>query len=295
MRNYREALTVHEQALARNPQDALAFFGRGWAYLSLGKHQLALSDFQHVLELTPNYGDSNPGGFYNGLRWAYYFTGQYEQALSTNDHLLEREPGEYSSYLFRGRCLLEIGEYQRSLEECNYALELAPEQANVYMQRGLTYLWLNNLQQAQADFARGCELKPKSIYNVLVTAWVRMCQEAVDAPVAERLEAIAATHPQNYSAHICQGIALLLRGQYLKALAEFEQALLLEQNDQWEVYFWKGMACAFLGQDAEAMASVTKALDLHLPPILLVPLRWLEKERLEFYEQYIVPILATYG
>jgi hypothetical protein len=33
---------------------------------------------------------------------------------------------------------------------------------------------------------------------------------------------------------------------------------------------------------------------LELPPLLLAPLRWFEQEKPEFYEKYVVPLLAKY-
>jgi tetratricopeptide (TPR) repeat protein len=290
--NYREALVVHEQALEQNPQDVDAYFGRGWAYTNLGEYERAIDDFKHVLELAPNY--NNPDGLYNGLRWAYYRTGQYHQALSANDHLLEREPVDYDYYEFRSRCFHSLKDYQQSIDACNHALELAPNRADAYFQRGLTYLWLKDLGQAQADFTRSCELKPTKIDVVLLAEWIRMCQGATDPLVSERLEAIATVDLEDYTAHICLGIALLLRRNLRGALAELEQALRPTPYEEWKAQFWKGMVCAFLGQEGEAITALEKALDLELPPILLIPLRWFEQERPDFYQKYVVPLLARY-
>jgi hypothetical protein len=48
------------------------------------------------------------------------------------------------------------------------------------------------------------------------------------------------------------------------------------------------------GQDEEAIAAIEKAMDLELPPILLTPLRWFEQDRLDFYQKYVVPLMARY-
>jgi tetratricopeptide (TPR) repeat protein len=290
--NYQEALVVHNQALEQNPQDVNAYFGRGWAYTNLGEHQQAIDDFECVLKLAPNY--HNLGGLYNGFRWAYFGAGKYQEALAANDYYVKRDPGDYDPYVFRSRCFRSLKDYLQSIDAYNHALELAPKEADVYFQRGLTYLWLKDLQQAQADFTRSYELKQTNIYYTLMTEWTGLCQEAVDQSVSERLEAIAAVKPQSYSAHVCQGIALLLRRHFREALAELEQALLQKRNDDWEAHFWKGMTYAFLEQDEEAITAVEKALTLELPPILLTPLRWFEQERRDFYVRYLVPLLTKY-
>ncbi len=60
-------------------------------------------------------------------------------------------------------------------------------------------------------------------------------------------------------------------------------------------YFWKGLFCAYLGQDAEATQAITQALEAGLPPVLLTPLYWLEQERPEMYQPCAVPFLVQYG
>jgi tetratricopeptide (TPR) repeat protein len=298
--NFQEALAFQNRALEHNPRDAGAYIGRGWAYLRLENYQFAIADFNHAAELDPN---ENPGGRENGLRWAYYRTGQYQQALSANDLLLERDP-DYpeDNYVFRSRCFLSLKDYPLSIDACNHALELAPKRADTYFQRGLTYLWLKGLGQAQADFTRTSELEPTTIEAVLLAEWVGMCHGAVDLLVSERLEAIATVALQSYTAHVCLGIALLLHRNLEGALAELEHALqsrrrvwnVSVQHDKWEAHFWKGMTCAYLEQDEEAIAAIEKAMDLELPPILLTPLRWFEQDRLDFYQKYVVPLMARY-
>jgi hypothetical protein len=52
------------------------------------------------------------------------------------------------------------------------------------------------------------------------------------------------------------------------------------------------MTCASLGLEEEARISIEKSLDLALPPILLAPLRWFEQDRPDFYQKYVVPLMA---
>lgn len=50
-------------------------------------------------------------------------------------------------------------------------------------------------------------------------------------------------------------------------------------------------------QDAvqAVMDAVEKALEVGLPPVLLTPLYWLEKDFPDFYEKHAAPLLARYG
>ena len=64
--------------------------------------------------------------------------------------------------------------------------------------------------------------------------------------------------------------------------------------EDWDAYFWKGMACASIGQDEEAIAAIERSLTLDMPPILLTPLRWFEQDKPDFYQKYVVPLMARY-
>jgi hypothetical protein len=54
------------------------------------------------------------------------------------------------------------------------------------------------------------------------------------------------------------------------------------------------MTYASLGRDEEATTAIEKALELELPPILLTPLRWFEQDKPDFYQKYVVPLMARY-
>ncbi|WP_236065081.1 tetratricopeptide repeat protein [Reticulibacter mediterranei] len=320
--NYQCCIEACTYALELDPSNIYAYYERGFARVHLREYQLGLADFDHILELDPRWSEA-----YNGRGWAYYYVGEHQQAIEAFNHLLQLKPAytaairglgltyyqlkEYSQALTlfdrrielkvpypnaftdRSRCYQALQEYQRSIQDCNEAIELASKGSQAYFQRGLAYLCLKDLEQARADFTQSYELEPTRIASALMAEWTRLCLEATSLPILERLKTIATVDSQNYIAHICQGVALLLHRNFKEALVELEKALLIKQ-DRWEVYFWKGIASAFLEQDEEAIPSVEKALDFGLPPTLLTPLHWFEQERPKFYEKFALPLLTKY-
>ncbi len=54
------------------------------------------------------------------------------------------------------------------------------------------------------------------------------------------------------------------------------------------------MACVFLGREEVAMETIEKALEEGMPPVLLVPLCRFEQERPDFYEKYVMSLLAKH-
>ena len=126
--------------------------------------------------------------------------------------------------------------------------------------------------------------------------WAGMGMQRPEREIAERLEKMAEGSPQDYAAYVCRGVASGLQGKLKDGLAELERAISLE-SESWDAYFWKGMLCAYYyqGRYEQAKAAVEKALEVELPPVLLMGLYWLEKERPLFFEQYARPLLEHYS
>ncbi len=165
----------------------------------------------------------------------------------------------------------------------------------ILAERGLTSLWMQNLKQAVIEYTRSREMDFYYLqtHNNWMAIWSGMCCDIPDLEVIERLEIIATTDPENPVAFVCRGVAMWLRRDFEEALQELEQAIQIAP-EEWDAYFWKGLTCASLGQDEEVTTAIEKALELGLPPILLTPLRWFEQDRPEFYQKYVVPLMARY-
>jgi hypothetical protein len=65
-----------------------------------------------------------------------------------------------------------------------------------------------------------------------------------------------------------------------------------------DAYFWKGLLLAYYyrgkSHAAEVVESIERAVQDGLPPILLTPLYWLEKDTPAFFTQRIQPLLQKY-
>jgi tetratricopeptide (TPR) repeat protein len=183
----------------------------------------------------------------------------------------------------------------QSINDLNHAIEIEPDNAWAYFVRGSTHLWLKESVQAREDFIQSLELNPKDVYVCWMVEWSGMGKERPDAGVIQRLEAIAALDPQDFWALVCRGVALWLSRHFEEAILLLDQAHLLRPAAwAWDPYFWKGMAYASLGREEVAIAAVERSLELELPPILLTPLRWFEQAKPDFYQKYVVPLMARY-
>ena len=289
LHSYQRAIEHFDRMIELDPESPWTYHSRGWVYYWLKEYQRAIEDFDHALELDPRMIAA-----YNGRGWARKGLKEYQRAVEDFNRIIELDPNFALAYYSRGRTYEALKNYEQAIADFNRALELDPSHHwATYNSRGYTYLWLKDLKHAEADFIRSWELDPSLVRNGWMVHWTAMCQDKPDSAAVAQLEAIVAIDPQLDSAYICRGTAQYLRKRFEEALAELEQAIQLEP-ERWDAYFWKGMAYASLGRYEEAMSALEKALEVELPPILLTPLRWLEQDRPDFYERYVVPLFVRF-
>ncbi len=282
------AINAKISSLVSKANLAMAYNNRGAAYMGLNEHERALQDFHHALELNPGITLAHINRGYT-----YYRLKEYQQAIQNFDRALELNPKDTSVYFSRGNTYGRLKEYGRAVDDFNHVIELAPNFACAYNNRGNAYLGLGNIQLARADCSRSWKMNPEHVEHGWSTQWIEMCLVRPGADMDVCLDKIASANPQDADAYVCRGAALWLRGNFEQSLIELEQAILLEP-DGWDKYFWAGMACAFLGRDQEAIGALEHSLASGLPPVLLAPLRWLEQDKPEFYENHAKALLARY-
>jgi tetratricopeptide (TPR) repeat protein len=290
-KEYPQAIADFDHALELDPNNASAYSGRGWTYVNREEYPQAIADFDRALELDPGWPAA-----YNGRGYIHELHQEYQQTLALYERYIKRHPKEPWGYYYRGRTYRGLKSYQQAMEDFNRAIELGPDASWLYWQRGLAYLWLKDIKLASADFLRGWELDWIILENGWMVEWSIMCQERPDVAIPERLETIARFDPQDATAQVCHAVALWFCRLFTEALGEIEKAISSKTGrwSPWNPYFWKGMICASLKRDVEAVDAIEKSLELGLPPILLLPLHWWQLERPDFYETFVLPLLARY-
>ncbi|HEY6284926.1 MAG TPA: tetratricopeptide repeat protein, partial [Ktedonobacteraceae bacterium] len=269
-------------------QQAQIYRKRGFAYKRLKEYERAITDYNRAIELDSNYARAyaSRGDAYRNIR-------EYEQSIEDYNRALELRSNYAWAYVGRGQTHSLRKEYGQALKDLNHATEIAPNYTWAYFVRGYTHPRLKDIVHARIDFIQSLELNPKNVERRWMVEWTGMCLERPENEIIERLEAIASVDPENGWALVCRGVALWLRKHFEDALTLLDQAILLKPGAS-DPYFWKGMAYAFLGREEKAIAAVEGSLELELPPILLTSLRWFEQDRPDFYQKYVVPLMARY-
>jgi len=292
---YQEAIADFERAIELDPRSAWAYFQRGITYGShLDEHQRAMNDFDRAIELEPKLWQA-----YVQRGRAYRWRKEYQRAIADFDSAIALKANLAWAYASRSQVYTDLGNYQEAIAGFDHAITLEPRLAGTYKLRGDAYLWMRNIMKATDDYRQCYELDPTRDDALWMEEWARMGMHRPGVEVAERLEVIAAMDRKRYSmyiSHICRGVALGLRNNLKDGLAELERVLIL-QPEVADCYFWKGMLCAYYyrGRPHTAMELIEKSLAMGLPPLLLTPLHWLEKDLPDFYEQFAEPLLTRYG
>ncbi len=253
------------------PSRASAYHERGEVYRKRKEYRRALTDYDCAIQRRPGYA-----GMYVDRARIYYELGEYQQCLK-----------DYECY--RSLAYNRLGEYELALHDSTHAIELDTTLAYAYVCRGQAYLRLSDLQQALADFIKAWELDSTRLYYGWLIEWSKMCLPHPDPARAERLEALAARDPTHHLAYVCRAVAHWLHENFEAALRELQQAPPPEPNDE-ACSFWRGLICVSLERDDEALAALEQVV--HLPPVLLTPLSWIQHQRPDFYAQKVIPLLA---
>jgi TolB-like protein/Tfp pilus assembly protein PilF len=215
----RKAIDYFNQAIAKDPNYALAYVGLADSYLLLS-----------------SYAAVSPGESLPPARSAL------KKALKLDDSLAEA----HASFGLLATLELDL---HRALDELKRAVELKPNYATAHHWLALAHLTLAQFDSAISEAKRAIELDPLSLVINADTSWIyfsaRRYDEA-DAQVRKTLE----IGPQFFLAHYYFGEVLQFKGRLSEAIAEFQKAFELN-NDPYSLAML-GQAYARNGQKDEA-------------------------------------------
>ena len=155
-KDYNGAIRLHTEAIELNPDNALAYYGRAYAYSDLKNYSQAIADCTKAVQFdSPRLVDA-----YNNRGEAYRKSGNYRAAIEDYNKALELNPAYFRAYNNRGIAYGALGDYTRAFADYDKAIELKPDYALAYYNRGWTNLKLKNCERAVADFSKYIQLAP---------------------------------------------------------------------------------------------------------------------------------------
>ncbi len=215
----RKAIEYFNQAVARDPNYALAYVGLADSYL-----------------LLPNYGSTSSQEALPPARAAA------KKALALDDSLAEA----HASLGLLATIELDL---ERALSELERAAQLKPNYATAHHWLALANMTLARFDPAIAEGKRAIELDPLSVIINADCSWLYLCARRYDQAEAQARKTLE-IDPHFFLAHYYLGIALQLKGRLREAIPEFQKSFDLN-GDPYSLGIL-GQAYARNGQNEEA-------------------------------------------
>jgi TolB-like protein/Tfp pilus assembly protein PilF len=215
----RKAIEYFNQAIAKDPNYALAYAGLADSYL-----------------LLPNYGSASTQESLPPARAAL------KKALELDDSLAEAHAS--SGLLATFECRLE-----RAITDFERAIQLKPNYATAHHWLMFGRLSLGHMDQAIEEGKRAVKLDPLSPIINADFAWTYFCARRFDKAERQARKTLE-IDPQFFLAHYYLGQVLQFKGHLGEAIAEFQKAV--DLNGDPDSLGMLGQAYARNGQKDEA-------------------------------------------
>lgn len=195
--NYAEAVKLYSDALIKRPNNTYSLFGRGRAYLSDYKNDLAIADY---------------------------------------DTYIKQEPTEPAAYTNRGLAKYNKGNYDDAIADQTKAISMNPPWiSDAYVRRGMAFKAKKDFITAIADMDQAVKLKPDSIYALSNRGVAYRENKQFDLAIADATKVIS-LGPNDSGAYLDRGDAFKAKRDYVSALADYDQAQKLDTKSTAPIY-----------------------------------------------------------
>ena len=216
---------------------------QGENHLEKNRIKQAVRDFNHALEINPDYVDAlvNRGS-------AYALQNRYNDALKDFNHALEIDRKQAGIYNLRGEIYLLNKMYGQATKDFTAAIILNPMYSDAFLNR------------ARAYAERGMDEEADSDYNQAIKTASDKFSGFDNLETSESLfEEESASAKEKAAQCLQQGSEDLKKEKYYEAIENFTQAITLSSNDAGP-YIYRGQAFIELGQPDKAMVDLNQAV-----------------------------------
>lgn len=153
---YDSARQILEDLIKYFSEDALCWYYLGCCYDSLDMFAEAISAYEKVIELRPEYIDA-----YKSLSIIYLRSGKPEKTCEIVVKAMDMDKEDYSFPFIMGTACMAAGNFQDSIKYLNIALELNPNNIQIYNNLGTSYLTIGDYDNACAAYQKAINAAPE--------------------------------------------------------------------------------------------------------------------------------------
>ncbi len=254
--DYEQAQADSSQAILLNPQDVNAYFDRGFAFYGLGKYKKAIADYNQAIKL-----NSKDAYAYYGRGLARAQSKDNKGAIEDFSKAITLKPEYNEAYLQRGIIRRRLRQRLEAIQDFDKIIKNNPSDAKAYYQRGLTQSINKQKYAALKDYTDAININPKYIEAYLNRGDIYSdLGNKVEA--TEDYNTILEIDPKFIAAYIHRGIHRFSFGDYKGAIQDYTEALKLDPNDI-AAYNNRGNAYLELGNKKAANQDYSRAIAIN--------------------------------
>ncbi len=251
--NYNLAIKDYNKVIELTPDYPDIYFDRGIAKTQLKQYEDALTDYDEAIRLKPDDAIS-----YFNRGFAKDQLGRYEEAIADYDKGIRLKSDDAISYFNRGFAKDQLGRYEEAIIDYDNAIRLDPNYASAYNNRALAKDKLGQPFAAVADFDSVIQLEPSYVKSYMGRGFVKSTLERYKEAIADFDEVIH-LNPDCTSAYYHRALTKVVLGQYAMAIADYDIVIHLDP-DYAHVYYYRAHAKFNLGRLSEAKEDLQIAL-----------------------------------
>jgi len=152
--DYKGSIKVLNNIIKDNPEYAIAYTYRGYAFMMTEQYDKALFDYQKSDEISSTLDSKS------GVQWALLAKGKYDESILAGNKILEQDPNNYYAETRIADAYLEKREYSKASEKYKQAETKHGKNPDLYWKLGLCEYYRGNKKVATELFQEGIKLNP---------------------------------------------------------------------------------------------------------------------------------------
>ncbi len=250
-----------QQVVARAPDNFVAHFRLGHAYMLQGSYEQARQHLQKAIDLRADYLPARLD-----LANLQYLNGEFDAAIRSAQEILKSvpkstDPGNAEAKLIWSASLIEQKKFGESRQMLGDMLKANPSSPKVLLQIGFVNLAENKFKDAEEAFRRCYQLNPADINGLMGVVQTYLAQNKIDQAI-QVLRAEIAKTPTRADFHLALADVGVRTGRWDMALSEYQTVLSTTakgSKTQGEIYRRIGETQRFKGDLNAAIVSLQAA------------------------------------
>jgi tetratricopeptide (TPR) repeat protein len=156
---YEDAVQEFQRSLDLDHNSDETLSSLAGAYQKLGKVSAAEDAYHKAISLRPNYW-----GVYSKFGWFYYKQARYAEAAGMFQRAIQLAPLNYSEYYNLGGMYLQLGEYRKAVEALKQSIALRPT-FQAYGNLGAVYFYMRRYSDSAESLQQAIRIDPNDWMN----------------------------------------------------------------------------------------------------------------------------------